>query len=284
MAKKWELHLKRIISLVIAGSLAFPIGSLFREIAENSQLSQSLSLLVTFAGVLVAMFLGLVVLPFITEMISTQFIAIKLLSLRLRSKKTYLLDSSCILDGRVIELVKMGILERPIVISSITLDEISRLRNTSETYQNRVKRGFEMIEQIKKLKNPPLRVLPFSKPPKTIREHLITLAKQIKATIITLDASLTDLAKTYRISTINIHELANAFRIQILPKEQFEVLLSKAGKEANQAIGYLDDGMMVIVENGKPYINQRIIAECTSLLQSTGGKIIFGRYIKHAES
>jgi uncharacterized protein YacL len=284
MAKKWELHLKRVISLVIAASLAFPIGSLFREIAVNRQLSHSLSLLVTFIGVLIALFLGLIVLPFITELISTQFIAFKMLSLRIRSKKTFLLDSSCILDGRVIELVKLGILERPIVISSITLEEISRLKNSSETYQNRVKRGFELIEQLKKCKNPPLKILPFAKPPKSIREHLITLAKQIKATIITLDASLTDLSKTYRIPTINIHDLSNAFRIQILPKEQFEVLLSKVGKEPNQAIGYLDDGMMVIVENGKPFINQRIIAECTSLLQSTGGKIIFGRYIKHAES
>ena len=91
MAKKWELHLKRIISLVIAGSLAFPIGSLFREIAEKNQLSHSLSLLVTFAGVLIALFLGLVVLPFITELISTQFIAVKLFSLRLRSKRQGLL-------------------------------------------------------------------------------------------------------------------------------------------------------------------------------------------------
>lgn len=284
MAKKWDLHLKRIISLVISASLAFPFGLLFRDLAVNNHYSYIVTLLFTLIGVLIALFLGLIALPFITELISTQFITVKMLSLRLFSKKTYLLDSSAILDGRIIELIKNGLLERPIIISSITIDEISRLRNASETYQNRVKRGFELIDQLKKMKYPPLRILPFSKPPKNIREHLITLAKQIKATVFTLDASLTDLAKTYRVPTVNIHELSNSFRIQILPKEQFEVLLSKPGKEPNQAIGYLDDGMMVIIENGKPYINQRILAECTSLLQSTGGKIIFGRYIKHAES
>ena len=102
------------------------------------------------------------------------------------------------------------------------------------------------------------------------------------ASIITLDSSITEDGRKKKINIVNINELALAFRTQILPGEQFEVLITKYGKEPKQGIGYLEDGVMVVLEDGKECLNKKVLAECTSILQSPSGKIIFGKYIKDA--
>jgi uncharacterized protein YacL len=112
----------------------------------------------------------------------------------------------------------------------------------------------------------------------------LDLASKLGSSIITLDSSITEMGRNLKKNIININELSIAFRAQIHPKEQFEVLLTKSGKEPNQAVGYLDDGIMVVVEEGKAYINKKVIAECTSILQSNAGKILFAKYIADAES
>ena len=281
---KIKIDLKKIIRLMIAVALCWPFGTFFIDLAKRKGVqSETVLYLWTLAGVLGAVFLGLFVLPFLSELIASQFLIIKLTFFWLFRKKGFLLDSSAILDGRVVELIKNGLIDKPIFISSVTIDELNRLKNSSDIYQIRVKRGFESIEAIKNLKKNNFKLIEIAKSPKSIRDHIIELSTKIGAGIITLDSSLSDMSRKMKKTVININEVSIAFRTQIHPKEQFEVLLTKPGKELRQAIGYLEDGVMVIIEDGKPFINKRVLAECTSILQSNSGKILFAKYIRDAE-
>lgn len=255
------------------------MGKLFLMIAIEKRMNP---FLFTFMGVLIGVFLGLFLLPFLSDLIANRFLYTKLTTFKILRKGSFLLDSSSILDGRVYELIKVGLFDKTIFISSITIEELNRLKTSSEVYQIRVNSGMETIQKIKTLKRDHLVVLHIDKAPKSIREHILDLSSRLGATIITLDASITEMGRNLKRKVININELAIAFRAQIHPKEQFEVMLSKPGKEPNQAVGYLEDGIMVVVEDGKNYINKKVVVECTSILQSNAGKILFAKYVEDA--
>ena len=231
-------------------------------------------------GSFIGVILGLFILPFITDLILSLIFSIRLLLFRFLKRKSFIIDSSAILDGRIIELLKTGLIDGPIFVSSITLDEMRRMQNSSELYKSRIKRGFESLEVISKIKRGDFRVIVYSRTPKSIREHILSVAKAIGASIVTLDAELTEIGRNRGLNVVNINEVALAFRLQILPGEQFEVLLTKAGKEPRQGVGFLEDGVMVVLEDGRTHLNKKVLAECTSILQSPSGKIIFGRYIR----
>lgn len=263
---------KRMIKLVTAAILSYPFGNFFKSLHDAYWF--------TTLGAFIGICTGLFLIPFLSDSISFELLAYRLWWIKFSKIKPYLLDSSAILDGRVVELVKTGIIDHPIYISSVTMDELDRLNKSSEIYSRRVKRGLDSIEKLKSLCKNQVYFLNIQKVPPSIREHILDISKKMQASILTLDTWITDNARKRNIAVINIHELSMAFRIQILPKEMFEVVLSKQGKEQNQAIGYTEDGMMIIVEDGKAYIGKRVLAECTSVLQSTAGKIIFGQYVK----
>jgi uncharacterized protein YacL len=281
---KMKLDLKKLIKLVISVSLSFPLGNLFKMLALDRKLGINGVWFFTFIGVILGIILGLFVLPFLSDLLANKFLFTKLTSFSVFRKGSYLLDSSAILDGRIYELIKIGLFDKSIFVSSITIDELNRLKTTSNIYQIRVNRGFETIEKIKSIKKGQFIIINVAKTPKSIRDHILDLASKLGSSIITLDSSITEMGRNLKKNIININELSIAFRAQIHPKEQFEVLLTKSGKEPNQAVGYLDDGIMVVVEEGKAYINKKVIAECTSILQSNAGKILFAKYIADAES
>ncbi len=263
---------KRMIKLVTAAILSYPFGNFFKSLHDVYWF--------TLLGAFIGICTGLFLIPFLSDSISFELLAYRLWWIKFTRIKPFLLDSSAILDGRVVELVKTGIIHHPICISSVTMDELDRLNKSSEIYSRRVKRGLESIEKLKSLCKNQVFFLNIQKAPPSIREHILDISQKMHATILTLDTWITENARKRKIAVINIHELSIAFRIQILPKEMFEVVLSKQGKEQKQAIGYTEDGMMIIVEDGKPYIGKRVLAECTSVLQSTAGKIVFGQYVK----
>jgi uncharacterized protein YacL len=281
---KMKLDLKKLIKLIIAVTLSFPMGDMFKKLANSRNLSDNAVYFFIFMGVVLGIILGLFILPSLSDLLANNFLFTKLTTYKMFRKGSYLLDSSSILDGRIYELIRIGLFDKTIFVSSITLDELNRLKNTSDIYQIRVNRGFETIEKIKSIKKDKFVIIGVAKTPKSIRDHILELSSKLGSSIITLDASITEMGRNQKKNIININELSIAFRAQIHPKEQFEVLLSKQGKEANQAVGYLDDGIMVVVEDGKPYINKKVIAECTSILQSNAGKILFAKYIANAEN
>lgn len=268
-----QFDLRRLIKLFVAVILCYLIGLMFKSIFST----YIWTLLGCFAGII----LGLFILPFIADLLLSLIFIIRLILFRFLKRKSFIIDSSTILDGRIVEILKAGLIDRPIFVSSITFDELRKLQNESELYRSRVKRGFESIEIIRKIKKNNFRVISYSKNPKSIRGHIVNLAKTIGASIMTLDTDLTEMARKNNINVVNINELALAFRTQILPGEQFDVLLTKPGKESMQGVGYLEDGVMVVIEDGIKHLNKRIIAECTSILQSPSGRIIFGKFIKN---
>ncbi len=264
--------IKRIIRLVSAVVLIFVFALLFKSIMDQYWF--------ILMGSILGLLTGLFLVPAATDLISMEYMFFYMWWIKMCNLHPYILDSSAILDGRVVELVKTGLFDRRVIVSSVTMDELHRLHKSSDIYSRRVKRGLESIEKIRNLKKRQFQILFFQHTPSSIREHILQITHKMRGTVVTLDAWITENAKKRKIKSINLHELSMAFRIQILPKEMFEVELSKAGKESRQAIGYTEDGMMIIIEDGKPYIGKRILAECTSVLQSTAGKIVFGQYVK----
>ena len=271
-----EIDLRRLIKLFVAASLCYFISLLFKSIFETY--------FWTLIGGAFGILLGLFILPFITDLLLSLIFIIRLMLFRFLKRKSFIIDSSAILDGRIAELLKTGLIDRPIFASSITLDEMRRMQTSSEIYRSRVKKGFESLEIISKIKGGNFRVIAYSKTPKSIRDHILRVARAIGASVVTLDTELTEMGRKKGVNVVNINEIALAFRTQILPGEQFEVFITKPGKEPRQGVGYLEDGVMVVLEDGRPHINRKVKAECTSVLQSSSGKIIFGRCLKDAEN
>jgi uncharacterized protein YacL len=209
---------------------------------------------------------------------------VKLFIHGLFSKKSYVLDSSAVLDGRIENLVKMGLFDSIFYISSVTFEELDRLGKVSGIYARRVEKGRAVIASLRNMLGKKFKQVYFTSPPKTIREHILRLAMNTHSSIITLDSSLTDEARGKKIDVININELALVFRVQLTAGELFSVRLVRPGKEKKQAVGYLDDGMMAIIEEASNYINKTVEAECVSVLQSTSGKIVFGKFIREIKT
>jgi uncharacterized protein YacL len=270
----FNIDIKKIIKFLTSAILCFIVGLFFKNLYKTW--------VWTLIGGMLGAILGRYVLPFIADSLINFLSITNLILFRIFKRKSFIIESSAVLDGRIVELIKAGIIDRPIFISSVTIDELNRMKNLSDLYKNRVNKGMEAIDIIRKIKKNGFKIIEYSKQPKSTRDYILHIAKMMDASIITLDSSITEDGRKKKINVVNINELALAFRTQILPGEQFEVLINKFGKEPKQGIGYLEDGVMVVLEDGKDYINKKVLAECTSVLQSPSGKIIFGKYLKDA--
>ncbi|MCK5848096.1 MAG: hypothetical protein KAH01_02720 [Caldisericia bacterium] len=287
------IDLKLLLRFILGSLTSIPVGILFREMyvlplkssgTELVNISTTMIFFWTIVGVGIGFVIGFYIISFLVESIAGLINQIKLYIHGLFSKKSFVIDSSTVLDGRIEHLVKMGLFDSIFYISSITYDELERLAKVSSIYARRVEKGRAVIESLKKLLGKKLKQVYFTIPPRTIREHILKLAMNTHSSIITLDSSLTDEAREKKIDVININELALVFRVQLTAGESFSVKLVRAGKEKKQAVGYLDDGMMAIIEDASNYINKTIEAECVSVLQSTSGKIVFGKFIRESKT
>ncbi len=194
-------------------------------------------------------------------------------------KKKKVIDTSAIIDGRLIEICKTGWIEGPLIIPNFVLSELQKIADSTNPIKRaRGRRGLEIVNGIKNLKH--LEVLFYEKDYPHIKEvdnKLIMLCSKIKAKLITTDYNLNKIAKLKGIEVLNINDLALALKPIISPGETFRISLIKKGKEKGQAVGYLIDGTMVVVENGKPFIGKEIEVTATGLLQTSSGRIIFAK-------
>jgi len=287
-----KIDVIRLIRFSIGAIMAVFFGWIFRDIYLTPLLKKGLTLLNidlattffwTFVGAALGFVLGFYIVFFFIDLVVKSFSHIRLQLTSWAHRKSYILDSSAILDGRVADLVRLGLFPSHFYISSITMDELGRLEKISSVYAKRVEKGRKIIDRLFVLLKKKIQVLSFVEAPKSIREHIIELSKVTKSTIITLDVNLTDEARTQKIPVININELALAFRLQLVPGDVLSLRLSRPGKEKTQAVGYLEDGMMVIVENGISHLHKNVEVECMSVLQSTAGKIVFGKFIRELD-
>ncbi len=194
------------------------------------------------------------------------------------SKK--ILDTSVIIDGRIADICSTGFMEGPILIPKFVLAELQRVADSSDPLKRqRGRRGLDIVERLKTEPEANVVITETDFPEiKGVDQKLIELARRLNAKIITNDFNLNKMAKIQGIRVLNINELANALKPVVLPGETMRVFILKEGKERDQGVAYLDDGTMVVVDNARRMIGKTIEITVTSVLQTTAGKMIFGRY------
>jgi len=191
---------------------------------------------------------------------------------------SYLLDTSAIIDGRIVPIVSSGFIEGELIITQFVLAELQHIADSNDVNKKiRGKRGLEVIEQLQKNKNIFLTINNKNiGGVKEVDQKLVLFAKDFGYKIITNDINLSKVAKLQNVKVLNVNELAFALKPIVYPGEKLKISIVKEGKEKSQGIGYLDDGTMIVVDHAKDYIGQEIEIEVTSVLQSTTGKMIFG--------
>jgi uncharacterized protein YacL len=197
------------------------------------------------------------------------------------AKKSYkILDTSVVIDGRIADICETGFLDGILVIPHFVLRELQQVADSADSLKrNRGRRGLDILQRIQKMAGITVQFVENDYP--QIREvdmKLIELAKELDAKIVTNDFNLNKVAQLRGVEVLNINELANALKPVYLPGETMKVFILKEGKEFNQGIAYLDDGTMVVVDNARKMIGKTVESSVTSVLQTTAGKMIFGRY------
>ena len=189
------------------------------------------------------------------------------------------LDTSVIIDGRILDIAKAGFIEGPLIVPVFVLEELQHIADSADApKRNRGRRGLDTVAEIQELKN--VEVIIYKGKIEEIPEvdsKLLKLAIDLNGKIVTNDFNLNKVARVQNLDVLNINELANAVKPLYLPGEEMEILIVREGKEHNQGLAYLDDGTMIVVENGKDLIGEKVNVVVTSALQTSAGKMIFAK-------
>ena len=188
-----------------------------------------------------------------------------------------LLDTSVIIDGRILDIAKTGFVDMPLMVLSSVLRELQQVADSADaTRRRRGRRGLDVLTDMQKDSAINLQVVEDDVPPGTeIDAHLVRTAKRRSWGIMTNDFNLNRIARLEGVSVLNLNELAQAMRPVAIPGEEIVVTVAREGKEPGQGVGSLDDGTMVVVQNGRRLINQTITAVVTSVIQTSAGRMIF---------
>ncbi len=190
-----------------------------------------------------------------------------------------ILDTSVIIDGRIADITETGFVEGPILIPQFVLSELQHIADSSDPIKRtRGKRGLEVLRHVQKQTNLDVKIVDTDYPTvKEVDAKLIELAKEVHGKIFTNDSNLNKVAQLQGIEVLNINELANALKPVVLPGEEMSVKILKEGKEMGQGVAYLDDGTMIVVDNGRRQIGRTTDVIVTSVLQTPAGRMIFAR-------
>lgn len=188
-----------------------------------------------------------------------------------------ILDTSVIIDGRILDLLKTGFIEGKIVIPNFVLEELRHIADSSDGLKrNRGRRGLDILNEIQKQLEVPVEIVDFNtKAPLEVDSKLLKMAETVDAFVVTNDFNLNKVAEFQGVKVLNINELANAIKPVVLPGEEMKVTIIKEGKENSQGIGYLNDGTMIVVEGGNKHIGETLDVVVTSVLQTAAGRMIF---------
>jgi len=195
------------------------------------------------------------------------------------SNRTILLDTSVIIDGRVADIAKTGFLPGTLLIPRFVLNELQYIADSPDSLRRqRGRRGMEVLAELQKASAVVVRFSDVDvEGVREVDDKLVILARQMKCPILTNDFNLNRIAELQGVLILNINELANAVKSVLLPGELMSVNVIQEGKEVNQGVGYMEDGTMVVVENGNKYLNKEITVTVTKVLQTAAGRMIFAR-------
>jgi uncharacterized protein YacL len=193
--------------------------------------------------------------------------------------RTILLDTSVIIDGRVADIAKTGFLPGTLLIPRFVLNELQYIADSPDGLRRqRGRRGMEVLAELQKLPNILVRISDINaEGVREVDDKLVVLARQLKCPILTNDFNLNRVAELQGVTILNINELANAVKSVVLPAEHMTINIFQEGKEYGQGVGYMDDGTMVVVENGHDYIGEYKAVVVTKVLQTAAGRMIFAR-------
>lgn len=192
--------------------------------------------------------------------------------------KPLVLDTSAIIDGRVLDIAKTGFISGLVLVPSFVLTELQQVADSADGLKRaRGRKGFETVEELKKLKSIRVEIWDKDQSNKAVDERLLNLAKNLNGRIVTTDFNLNKLAVVSNISVLNVNDLANAVKTIFLPGESMEIKIVHLGKDTKQGIGYLEDGTMVVVSGSAEKIGRTIKVEVTKNIQTPAGRMIFAR-------
>ena len=274
------VSLKRLIGAVI-GSICGILGAyLFSVVIRNSITHPETQRFLQLMVMLLMAYVGLVVGANKGDLLNLAALG-GIFGQEKQGRKSFkILDTSVIIDGRIADIADTGFLDGVLVIPQFVLRELQLVADSADSLKrNRGRRGLDILQRIQKIVNINVQIVEDDFP--TVREvdlKLIELAKVYEAKIITNDFNLNKVAQLQGVEVLNINELANALKPIVLPGETMRVFILKEGKEYNQGVAYLDDGTMVVVDNARKLIGKNVDIAVTSVLQTTAGKMIFGKF------
>ena len=193
--------------------------------------------------------------------------------------RTILLDTSVIIDGRIADIARTGFLPGSLLIPRFVLNELQYIADSPDSLRRqRGRRGMEVLSQLQKEPVIPVRITDIDvEGVRDVDDKLVILARQLRCPILTNDYNLNRVAELQGVNVLNVNELANAVKSVLLPGEALAIRVIQEGKESGQGVGYMDDGTMVVIENGREYLSQEILVTVTKVLQTAAGRMIFAR-------
>ncbi|MDP6379721.1 MAG: PIN domain-containing protein [Phycisphaerae bacterium] len=203
-------------------------------------------------------------------------------SKQIKGGRPLLLDTSIIIDGRIADISQTRVIDCPLVVPRFVLEELQAVADSADRLKrNRGRRGLDMLSRLRAADNVDVTISDIDPgdggADKPVDEMLVALAQHLNARIMTTDFNLAKVAQLGGIEVININDLANALKPVVLHGEIVRVKIIRPGDEPDQGVGYLDDGTMVVVEDGRPHIGQTIPLIVTSVIQTSAGRMVFGR-------
>lgn len=264
-----------VVGLIIAGLVSFPL----------SMLPEPYSQFLPFVAAMLFGYLGIMVM--LTRQHDIFTLIRGQLPTRSESKedsqgkgyRPVLLDTSVIIDGRIADISQTGFIEGEMLVPRFVLNELQHIADSSDSLRrNRGRRGLDMLRRLQNESVTPVRITDMDiEGVREVDDKLVLLAKQLHCAIVTNDYNLNRVAELQGVRVLNINELANAVKALLLPGESLTVKIVQEGKEVGQGVGYLDDGTMVVIEDGESYINRKTQVTVTKVLQTAAGRMLFAR-------
>jgi uncharacterized protein YacL len=281
---EWRLRamsLKRLIGAAIGSVLGIIGAYLFALVIRNSIPPSPIQSFLQIMVMLVMAYVGLAVGANKGDLLNLAALGGVFGGERSGKKSYKILDTSVIIDGRIADIAETGFLDGLIVIPQFVLRELQLVADSADSLKrNRGRRGLDILQRLQKTASVQIQIVEDDFP--SVREvdmKLIELAKLYEGSkIITNDFNLNKVAQLQGVAVLNINELANSLKPIVLPGEIMRVFILKEGKEYNQGVAYLDDGTMVVIDNARKMIGKTIDISVTSVLQTTAGKMIFGKW------
>ena len=284
---EWQLRsmsLTRLIGAAIGSFLGICGAYLFALVIRNSTFGEHTRSFLQILVMLLMAYVGLIVGANKGDLLNLAALG-GVFGGEKQGKKVYkILDTSVIIDGRIADIAETGFLDGIIVTPQFVLRELQLVADSADSLKrNRGRRGLDILQRLQKMPGLQIQIVEDDFP--SVREvdlKLIELAKVYEGKIITNDFNLNKVAQLQGVAVLNINELANSLKPIVLPGEIMRVFILKEGKEYNQGVAYLDDGTMVVVDNARKMIGKTIDVSVTSVLQTTAGKMIFGKWDERA--